>query len=231
MVFVVRKLIEGSQTLGEKLRTLRRSKAVSLPMLEEATRVQRRYLEALEWDRYDELPEPLYTRNYLRAYARALGADDQYFLELYEDEVGQMDLLDPHRLPRVRVRKGRFLVFSRYIAAATLLTVVLGVVGYFVWQTSALLRPPAVVITTPNDGLTVDSALLSLDGYVKDHDVTLTINGKTVAITEQQQFAAEVDLTRGLNIITVEAKRRYSRKAVLQRRIFFNPEAETVSLN
>lgn len=232
MVFVVRKLIEGTQTLGEKLRTLRRSKAVSLPMLEAATRVQLRYLEALERGRYDELPEPLYTRNYLRAYARALGADDQYFLELYDDEVGQMDLLGPHRLPRVRVRKGRFLVFSKFLAAGALLAVVLSVVGYFVWQTSALLRPPSVVITNPNDGLTVDSALLSLDGYVKDQDVTVMIDGKAVSITGEQQFTADVDLTRGLNIITIEAKRRYSRKAVLYRRIFFSPEPETeVSLN
>lgn len=230
MVFVVRKLLEGTNTLGEKLRALRRSKAVSLPMMEEATRVQRRYLEALERGRYDELPEPLYTRNYLKAYARALGADDQYFLELYDDEVGQMDLLAPHRLPRLRVRKGRFLVFSKFVAAGAVLTVILGIGGYFLWQTSALLRPPSVVITNPNDGLTVGSALLSLQGYVKDEDVTVFVNGETVAITDDQNFLTDVDLTRGLNIITIEAKRRYSRKAVIYRRIFFNPDETEVSL-
>ncbi len=230
MVFVMRKLHEGPQTLGEKLRELRRSKAVSLPMLEDATRVQRRYLEALERGRYDELPEPLYTRNYLRSYTRALGADENYFIELYEDEVGQVDFLAPHRLPRERVRRSRFLVFSKFIAAGTLLVMVLGVIGYFIWQTSSLLRPPTIVITNPEDGLTVDSALLPLEGYVKDKDVAVLVNGKTTVISADQKFLTEVDLHRGLNLITIEAKRRYSKKAVIERRVFFSPE-ETVSIS
>ena len=97
MVFVMRKLDRVPQTLGEKLRALRRGQAVSLIMLEETTHIQRRYLEALERGRYDELPEPLYTRNFIKAYARVLGADETYFLELYEQESGRMDLLAPHR--------------------------------------------------------------------------------------------------------------------------------------
>ena len=105
MVFVMRKLDRVPQTLAEKLRALRRGQAVSLVMLEETTHIQRRYLEALEKGFYDELPEPLYTRNFIRAYARALGADETYFLELYEEESGRADLLAPHRLPRERVRR------------------------------------------------------------------------------------------------------------------------------
>jgi hypothetical protein len=223
MVFVMRKLDQVPETLGEKLRALRRTQAVSLPMLEDKTRIQKRYLEALERGRYDELPEPLYTRNFLRAYARALGADENYFLELYEEEVGQMDLLGPHRLPRMRVRKGRFFVFSRVTAAAAVALPALMIVGYLLWQTSSLLRPPEVVILEPADGSAVSSALLPIEGYVTDTDVTVVVNGETVVVDEALHFSTQVDLIRGLNVVTVEAKRRYSRPAVLYRRVVFDP--------
>jgi transcriptional regulator with XRE-family HTH domain len=223
MVFVMRKLDAVPETLGEKLRALRRTQAVSLPMLEEKTRIQKRYLEALERGRYDELPEPLYTRNFLRAYARAMGADEAYFLELYEEEVGQMDLLGPHRLPRMRVRKGRFFVFSRVTAAVSVLLPALAIVAYLLWQTSSLLRPPEIVILTPDDGSAVQTALLPIEGYVTDSDVTVTINGETVVIDESLHFETDVDLTRGLNVVTVQAKRRYSREAIEYRRVVFEP--------
>lgn len=221
MVFVMRKLDDIPETLAEKLRALRRTQAVSLPMLEERTRIQKRYLEALERGRYDELPEPMYTRNFLRAYARALGADEQYFLELYEEEVGQTDLLGPHRLPRMRVRKGRFFVFSRVTTGLALALPALVIVAYLLWQTSSLLKPPEVVITSPADGSAVQSALLQVAGYVTDDDVTVTVNGDTVVVDQALHFETEVDLIRGFNVVTVEAKRRYSRSSTLYRRIVF----------
>ncbi len=223
MVFVMRKLDAVPERLGEKLRALRRTQAVSLPMLEAKTRIQKKYLEALERGRYEELPEPLYTRNFLRAYAKALGADEDYFLELYTEEVGLADLLGPHRLPRTRVRKGRFFVFSRLLAAWALVLPALAIVGYLLWQTSSLIRPPEVVITNPNDGSAVQTALLPLEGYVKDDDVTVIVNGNTIVVNEDLHFKTDVDLTRGLNVVTVQAKRRYSKDATLYRRVVFDP--------
>lgn len=229
MAFVRRKLDEVPDTLGQKLRSLRRTQAISLPVLVEKTRIQTRYLEALEQGRYADLPEPVYTRNFLRAYARALGADESYLLELYAAEVGQLDLLAPHRLPRLRVRKSRFFVFSRVTAVVMLLLPALAIAGYFLWQTSSLLRPPEVVILTPGDGALVQAALLPIVGYVTDNDVTVVVNGTVVAIDESLHFETEVDLARGLNVVTVQATRRYSREALFYRRVVFNPLPQATS--
>ncbi len=219
MGFVMRKLDRVPQTLGEKLRALRRGQAVSLIMLEQATHIQHRYLEALERARYDELPEPLYTRNFIKAYARALGADETYFIELYEEESGRTDLLSPHRLPRERVRKGRFFVLPRLVTAGFIALAVFGIVGYLGWQVRGLLEPPTVVLDSPADGYATSTALLDVTGQVEDDDVTLRINGEAVIIHDDNRFLSTVDLSRGLNVITIEAERRYSRTAVLYRRV------------
>ncbi len=222
MVFVMRKLDRVPQTLGEKLRALRRGQAVSLVMLEETTHIQKRYLEALERGRYDELPEPLYTRNFIKAYARVLGADETYFLELYEQESGRTDLLTPHRLPRQRVSRSwllspsAFLKFSMFAAVGVLF------VGYFVWQVTGVLRPPTIVIESPTDGLAADSALVAVRGHVENDDVTLVVNGHQVVVNNDKTFTTTIDLSLGLNVITVEGTRRYSQKATEIRRVVFD---------
>lgn len=222
MVFVMRKLDRVPQTLGEKLRALRRGQAVSLMMLEETTHIQRRYLEALERGRYDELPEPLYTRNFIKAYARVLGADESYFLELYEQESGRMDLLAPHRLPRQRVQKAWFFSSAAFLKFSLLAVVGTLFVGYFLWQVGGMLRPPHIVIVSPTDGFAAESALVVVHGRVENDDVTLMVNGHQVVVNDDKTFSTTVDLSLGLNVITVEGARRYSKKAIEYRRVVFD---------
>lgn len=222
MVFVMRKLDRVPQTLGEKLRALRRGQAVSLIMLEETTHIQKKYIEALERGRYDELPEPLYTRNFIKAYARVLGADETYFLELYEEESGRMDLLAPHRLPRMRVRKSWFFSSAMFLKLSAFSMIAVMFFGYFVWQIHGVLRAPSIVIESPADGYTADSALVAVKGHVENDDVTLLVNGHQVVVNNDKTFTVMIDLSLGLNVITVEGTRRYSQKATEYRRVVFD---------
>ena len=61
--------------IGEQLREARRRKGRSLDDCERETRINRHYLEALEAERFDALPAPVYARGFLRSYGRSLGLD------------------------------------------------------------------------------------------------------------------------------------------------------------
>lgn len=223
MVFVMRKLERVPQGLGEKLRALRRGQAVSLEMIERKTRIQRRYLEALEQGRYDELPAPLYTRNFIRAYARELNADEQYFIELYEEECGRCDLVGPMRMPRQKVRKMRFFVWNRVVKFGLLSVVALAIFGYLGHQVQSIISPPEVILFSPVDESMTSSAMLIVEGVVEGES-TVYVNGEQVVVNDDRIFATQVDLDKGLNIITVEAERRYSRRALVERRVLFDPD-------
>lgn len=225
----MRKLDRVPATLGAKLRALRRGQAVTLGDIERETHVQRAYLDALEHGNYAALPEPIYTRNFIRAYARALQADEKYFLELYDEECGRSDLLDPSRLPRQRVKRGSFFNLPRAVTAGFMGLFAVAVVGYFGWQWHIMLQAPVVVLDAPGDGLATTSALLPVSGKITSGEATLTINGESVVVNADNSFATTVDLQRGLNIITLEAKRRYSHSALIYRRILFEPYSSTVS--
>ncbi len=59
--------------VGEKLAALRRERGKTLPDLEDATKIMGRMLSALENDRWDELPDPVYVKGYIQNYAQYLG--------------------------------------------------------------------------------------------------------------------------------------------------------------
>lgn len=222
MVFVMRKLDQVPQTLGNKLRALRRGQAVSLDMMEDRTRVQRKYLIALEQGDYEHLPAPLYTRNFIRSYARSLDADENYFLELYEEECGRCDLVDPMRMPRQRVRRIRFLVWNRFVKFGAVLAVILLLFGYLGWQIQSIVAPPEIVLFSPADESITLKAISTVEGLVEE-DTTVFVNGSQVIVNADRTFKTDVDLEKGLNVIVVEAERRYSRRAHVERRVLFDP--------
>jgi len=72
--------------LGQWLRETREDKRLSLEQVEEATRIRRRFLQALEEGNYAALPTPVHVRGFLRNYAQYLDLDVAEVLSRYEDE-------------------------------------------------------------------------------------------------------------------------------------------------
>ncbi len=88
-----------SQLLGIYLRELRAARGVGLDEVARATRVGRRYLEALESDSLAELPAPVFTKGYIRAYCRALGEPPDEALARYGDMVSANPATTPPARP------------------------------------------------------------------------------------------------------------------------------------
>ena len=65
--------------IGHLLERARRDRGVSLEEAEQATRIRRDYLEKLESDDHSTMPEPIYVRGFVKAYANYLGLDGDRF--------------------------------------------------------------------------------------------------------------------------------------------------------
>ena len=74
------------ERLGERLRAARERAGLELSELAHRTHVRRAYLEALEEGRYADLPEDVYTRNFVRLHAQTVGLDPAPLLDLYAHE-------------------------------------------------------------------------------------------------------------------------------------------------
>jgi cytoskeletal protein RodZ len=71
-------------SVGAYLRQLRETRGVSVEEIARVTRVGSSYLHALEADDFSSLPEPVFTRGFVRAYCQAVGETPDEALALYE---------------------------------------------------------------------------------------------------------------------------------------------------
>src|ERR1700759_4894309 len=58
---------------GEELRRERELRGISLKEIADATKISKRFLEAIERNDHNTLPAPVFTRGFVREYARYLG--------------------------------------------------------------------------------------------------------------------------------------------------------------
>ncbi len=67
--------------LGNRLKEAREEKGMSLDDLQAATKIQKRYLTALEEGNYDIIPGKFYVRAFIKQYAEAVGLDSELLFE------------------------------------------------------------------------------------------------------------------------------------------------------
>ena len=75
--------------IGHILREARENKGLTLEEVQAKTRINIRYLSALESGQYSALPTPVHARGFMRNYARFLGLDPQPLLDRYIAVQGQ----------------------------------------------------------------------------------------------------------------------------------------------
>ncbi|GAA0642669.1 helix-turn-helix domain-containing protein [Brevundimonas lenta] len=134
---VVPSITEAS-TLGDGLREARELSGRSLAELSSVTRVPSRYLVALEQNDFSVLPNRVFSIGYVRAYASALGLDEQLAVERFKRE--SPDPSVPLQ-PPVGVAFEEVKRYSPRLIAACLALVV-AVVGWNVFQRVSLMRAP-----------------------------------------------------------------------------------------
>jgi cytoskeletal protein RodZ len=78
--------LSEAKTLAEGLKAAREHTGRSLDDLSDATRVRKQYLIALEEGAYDRLPSRPFSTGYVRAYARALGLDEETAADRFKSE-------------------------------------------------------------------------------------------------------------------------------------------------
>lgn len=72
-------------SLGDKFRTAREAQGATLEQMASRTRIQEVYLRALEEGSFGQLPERVFTKGFVRAYAQSLELDEEDCLRLFAE--------------------------------------------------------------------------------------------------------------------------------------------------
>lgn len=191
-------------SFGEELRREREIRGISLKEIADATKISRRFLEAIERNDHKTLPAPVFTRGFVREYARYLGLNADEIVNRYnyaaagDDRVEQSTHLE--RLVQIqspaRPKKGIPPPYARIDRNVIILVLILAALaGAFYWavrhrraaaatevETPAPPPKPVVVVPVKTDTAPPQQAeTLRLQIDVNDDSwVVLDADGKTI---------------------------------------------------
>ncbi len=73
--------------IGDKLKNARKANGMTIEDIEKITKIQRRYLYAIEENQFDQLPGDFYVRAFIKQYAQVVGLNGKELLDEYHKEV------------------------------------------------------------------------------------------------------------------------------------------------
>ena len=119
---------------GENLRREREMRGVSLEEISSATKISLRFLDAIEREDFSKLPGGIFSRSFIRSYARYLGLDEERVVAEFQLAAQPQVDFDLHRMAAGNSSSGR--PAARTPLIATLVAVVLLAGGYALFRYS-----------------------------------------------------------------------------------------------
>lgn len=126
--------------IGARLKEAREAKKMSLEDVQNETKIQTRYLQAIEKGNFSMMPGKFYTRAFIRQYAEAVGIDPDLIMEEHsselpsssEEEYIQYTRLQRHKDETPNKGSAIFTFLPKFIIG--LLVIGILVVGYIFYQ-------------------------------------------------------------------------------------------------
>ncbi|MCL4397783.1 helix-turn-helix domain-containing protein [Patescibacteria group bacterium] len=204
-------------TVGDILTNARNRKKLTLEQAEKATKIRRKFLEALEKNEFSKLPPGTFTKGFIKNYAAFLGLSVDDTLAFYRRQVNEEKISTlPVKNPAPPTPKSPFSSLS-FTGVGVMILVILFFV-YLVYSYLSFAGSPALALDTPAKNAVVNTDEIEVTGKT-DPDATLMINNQAVSINENGTFSTKIDLTPGLNTITIIASNKFHRQTTITRNL------------
>lgn len=199
---------------GDLFSVQRKKKRISIEKASKDLVIKAKYLEALENEDWQSLPEAAFAKGYVKSYALYLNLDPQYLLALYRREYDESKF--PQK-PTHRQEKRLFITPVKIIN----LTFIVGVIAFLVYivlQYSSIFSSPKLEVTSPKNDQTISVPAIQVSGQT-EKDATVSIGGSFVPVNEKGEFSKEYMLQDGKNTIEIIASFRLSPKNKVTRTV------------
>lgn len=223
------KKIDSAVRLGDQLKSKRENLKISLEEVSEKTRIPSKYIEALENSDFTKLPKTTAHRlAYVKEYANFLGLSPKLAVCQFTCEDGLED--SNYIPPRQEVRFSRFASISIFVRNTVLISAVVFFAAYLVWQVKGVLEPPRLMVYSPEEGFVIKDTKTTIVGET-DKETHLSINGQAVMVSEAGKFETSIDLSAGLNTITIEATKKHGKTTTIVRHVVAKQASVTSELS
>ncbi|MBD3311019.1 MAG: hypothetical protein GF349_00800 [Candidatus Magasanikbacteria bacterium] len=220
--FKKKKLIR-SKRICLRLKNLRQTKRVSLEELVQKTKLDKKYLKAIEDCRFEALPDAhVYQKNFIKCYLKALGVKPEPFLKQFsEEETTDKKIEHPKKILKQNPLSNlpNILKYIGFASVVVILVVYLGA------QVKNIVQPPQIQIFSPEEGYITEGNSILIHGKTES-EVSVSVNGQEISMSDNGEFKEFVDLTPGVNTLTIKAQKKHGKTTNITRHIILKDNVE-----
>ncbi len=202
------------KTIGKVIHEARTRKRYSLAKVEEKTKIKGSFLNAIEKENWEVLPEFPVVTGFVKSISEIVGIPVKTATALLRRDYPPKPLsINPK--PDVG---GKFIWSPKLTFLAGVGLVIIVILGYLGFQYLKFLSPPSLAVYKPKDRQVVESRDVEVSGKT-DSDATVTVNNQLIIIDQEGKFDTTIQIFEGTKEIIVKATSRGGRESTISRKI------------
>lgn len=211
MTVFKKKCILPSQKVCHRLKNLRIAKKISLEEMEKCTKINKKYLEAIENCEFDKLDLPMiYQKNFIKKYLYCLKEEDNFLLQEFEEEQKKEIPNKKEDFLISKKRKNGLGDLPSILRYAFIFLILFSFVFYIWTNINKILTPPTLTIISPQDGIIVTENIINILGKT-EKETKININKENIKINEQGIFDQQIILSPGINTVVISAESKHGK--------------------
>jgi cytoskeletal protein RodZ len=207
------------KTVGDLLKNAREQRGVSLEKIAAYTKINIKYLTAIENNDFQHLPPAAFTKGFLHTYASLVGVNAETVLAIFRRDYDQDDrgnivlrnLIHPVKPPR-------FGITPTMLTTGFSILIGLIVLIFFGFQVIQYSAAPPLAMNEPAEGIITTSPVM-VKGSTSNQ-ATVMINNRSAMVEPSGAYAVELQLSPGEHTIVVIATSRSGKKTTKERTIY-----------
>ncbi len=192
------------KTVGQLLRQARQEAGLSPEKLSEKTKIDLKYITAIESDHYHSLPSATFTKGFIRNISMVLNLKPDEMVAIFRRDYHPQEKSTPKLINSREPSKTHFSSILIIIVTTSIF------VSYLAYQFRAVLLPPNLLVVQPIKQAVLTSPI-AIEGTTSP-DVTININNElTIKPDSSGTFFSQIDLSPGSQKIKITATNRFNR--------------------
>lgn len=190
-------------TIGGYIKHARQVRKKTLEDLSDDTKIKQSFLKAIEREEWKRLPEFPVVLGFVKSIANALNLNTENLVAILKRDYPPQKLeINPRPEPKQEFRWSPKLTFFLGVSL-----VLIGVIGYLIFQYAGFLKAPSLEILRPEANQMVFGSSLEVSG-ITEPDTSVVVNTQPAFVDEEGRFYTELNVNRDVSAIEVIAKSR-----------------------
>lgn len=197
------------RTIGSIIRETRLSKEITLGDLSKSTKVKKDFLERIEKEEWDKLPEYATVSGFVKRIAQALDLNENKLIAILKRDYPPIPI---KQIPQKEI-KTRFIWQPKYTFFVLIAMITFLFFGYITMQYISFNSPPPLAVYTPSDNEIIKSRYTVVKG-ITSPDATVKVNNQTAYVEKDGRFFTDIEVSKETSEIVIKAVSRSGKENV-----------------